>query len=123
MVSEERPVSYVIHIIARDAAVANQLAVALSGDPADAESFTEDNAVRLIRDGVPALGLEVQVTSEARYLAACSFRDGGNPFGLDPAQNAAKRATMDMRCGGAEILWQFRPWAASLGYSMREAGQ
>lgn len=115
--------SYVIHIIARDAAVANQLAVALSGDPADAESFTEDNAVRLIRDGVPALGLEVQVTSEARYLAACSFRDGWNPFGLPDETNDAYRATTDIRCGGAEILWQFRPWAASLGYSMREAGQ
>lgn len=121
MVSEERPVSYVIHIIARDASVANQLAVALSGDPADAESFTEDSAVRLIKDGVPALGLEVQVTSEARYLAACSFRDGGNPFGLPDETNAAYRATMDIRCGGDEILWQFRPWAAELGYTMREA--
>jgi len=114
--------SHVLHIIARDPAVANQLAVALSGNPADAQSFTEESAVRLIRDGVPALGLEVQVTSEARYQAACSFRDGGNPFGIDPAENAAKRATMEIRCGGNEILWQFRPWAAAQGFTVVQGG-
>ena len=120
MVSEERPVTHVIHIISRDAAVANQLAVALSGNPADAQSFTEENAVRLVRDGVPALGLEVQVTSDARYQAACAFRDGGNPFGLPAETNAAYRATMDIRCGGDEILWQFRPWAVGLGYEVQQ---
>lgn len=111
--------SFVLHIIARDQSVANQFAVALSGDQADADSFNDGNAVPLIRDGVPAWGLEVQVTSDARYAAACAFRDGGNPFGLPPAVNAAYRATMDMRCGGDEILWQFRPWAVGLGYEVR----
>ncbi len=123
MVSEERPVSYVIHIIARDAAVANQLAVALSGDPADAQTFTEDNAVSLVRDGVPALGVEVQVTSEDRYQAACSFRDGGNPFGLPSDTNTAYRATMDMRCGGDELLWRFREFATEQGYSIVTQGE
>lgn len=114
--------SYVLHIIARDAAIANQLAVALSGSQADAQTFTEENAVQLVRDGVPALGVEVQVTDDDRYAAACSFRDGGNPFGLPAEVNAAKRATMDIRCGGDEILWQFREFAADMGYSIVTQG-
>lgn len=114
--------SHVLHIIARDAAIANQLAVALSGSQADAQTFTEENAVQLVRDGVPALGVEVQVTDESRYQAACSFRDGGNPFNLPPAVNAAYRATMDMRCGGDEILWQFREFASEQGYTFVTQG-
>lgn len=123
MVSEECPVSYVLHIIARDAAIANQLAVALSGSQADAQTFTEENAVQLVRDGVPALGVEVQVTDAARYQAACSFRDGGNPFGLPADVCTAYRATMDMRCGGDEILWRFREFAADQGYTLVSQGE
>lgn len=115
--------SNVIHIIAHDLDVANQLAVALSGNPADAKSFDDENAVLLQRNGVSAYGLEVQVTDTARFQAACSFRDGGNPFGLPAEINAAKRATMDMRCGGDEILWRFREFAADQGYTLVSQGE
>jgi len=116
-------VSYVLHIIARDQSIANALAVALSGNQSDAQSFSDESAVLLQRNGVPAYGLEIQVTDTARYQAACSFRDGGNPFGLPAEINAAKRATMDMRCGGDEILWRFREFAADQGYTLVSQGE
>jgi len=116
-------VSYVLHIIARDQSIANAIAVALSGNQSDAQSFSDESAVQLVRDGVRAWGLEVQITDESRYQAACAFRDGGNPFGLPPAVCAAYRATMDMRCGGGEILWRFREFAADQGYTLVSQGE
>lgn len=105
----------VLHILASNPAIANQLAVALSGNPADAETFTEGGAVLFTKSGVTWYGREV-VCKPEQYASACEFRDGGNPFGLPAETNAAYRATMEIRCGDRSIQGTLRTWAASLGY-------
>lgn len=109
---------YIIQVIARDATIGGALAVALTGNAADAQTFTDDTAAPLERDGSPAWGVEV-IAREPAHLAAASFANGGNPFGLPAETNAAYRATLDIRTGTRAIQGSLRAWAAQLGYTMR----
>lgn len=109
---------YVIQVIARDSTIGGQLAVALTGNLADAQTFTDDAAVPLERDGTPAWGIEV-VARQPAHLAADSFANGGNPFALPAEMNAIYRSTMDIRTGTRAMQGSLREWAAELGYSVR----
>lgn len=109
---------FVIQVVARDSAVGGLLAVALTGNAADAQTFTDEYAVPLERDGQPAWAIEVIARQAARDNAQ-AFADGGNPFGLPAETNAAYRATMDIRTGTRSIQGSLRTWAMELGYTLR----
>lgn len=109
--------TYTLQIIARDYTVANQLAVAMSGNAADALTFTEDYALPMMRNGESALAIEIPAKLR-HYEAAVSFAEGGNPFGLHPDTNDEYRATMEIRAGDLSIRGTLLDWAASLGYEV-----
>lgn len=108
---------YIIQSIVTDQAYGNAIALNLARSsaardrlplPTEAHDFDDDNCLCLEKDGAPAWATEVTVR-ETEYLAACALRDGPNP----PV----------IRCADRSIQYTLREWAASLGYSMREAGQ
>lgn len=78
-----------------------------------------DNAMRLMKDGLPAWASEVVVTQAKRAIAD-QFAAGVNPPALNlPGQTfAAARAAMTVRTGGREIQYTLREWAESLGYEV-----
>lgn len=106
-----------LHILASDPEIANQLAAALSGNPADAQTFTDEGAVLFTKDGTTWYGREIACPVE-HYEKALSFADGGNPFNLHPDTNDENRATMEIRAGDMSIRGTLRTWAASLGYEV-----
>lgn len=93
---------YIVQIITGDCAEGNALAESIFGDGA-AGSFSDENSMRLTKNGAPAWGSEF-VTIESEYQAALAI--GGDL----------------MRCGGREIQYTLRDFAAAKGYTIAEAG-
>lgn len=113
---------FIIQIIVTNRAVGNALAAALGG-PGDADTFNDENCMRLTKDGAPAWAAEPVVT-QVEYDIACDFRDGINPpaLGLSDAQFNAARSVSLIRCGGRDIQYGLRQWAESQGFTVTEAG-
>lgn len=113
---------FIIQIIVTNQAIGNALVVALGG-PGDAETFSDENCMRLTKGGLPAWATE-PVVKQREYDIACNFRDGINPpeLGLSAEQFAAVRAVATIRCGGREIQYTLRQWAELHGYAIAEAG-
>ena len=93
---------YIVQMIATDCDAGNALSVSIFGDGA-AGSFSDENSMCLEKDGQPAWGAEF-VAIESEYNAALAI--GGDL----------------MRCGGREIQYTLRDFAASKGYTIAEAG-
>lgn len=93
---------YIVQIITGDCAEGNALAESIFGDGA-AGSFSDENSMRLEKDGQPAWGAEF-VCVQSEYESALAI--GGDL----------------MRCGGREIQYTLRDFAAAKGYTIAEAG-
>jgi hypothetical protein len=110
----------IIQSITTSQPIGNAVAAAL-GNPGDALTFNDDNALRLAKNGQPAWAAEVVVTQAKRDIAD-QFAAGVNPpaLGLPGQAFAAARAAMTVRTGGREIQYSLREWAESLGYEVQE---